>query len=379
MLRINVWSVLLSALAGFVIGCSSDDGGPEEVQDRALRMNEIQVLGTHNSYHIQPRDSILENIARFDSQETADSLEYTALPLLEQFDAGVRQLEIDIFADPEGGLYYPRRGLRVVGPPPYVGPESLQEPGLKVLHVQDIDFETHCLTFIDCLSTVKEWSDANRRHLPITIMIEAKEEEISDPLDLGFTIPLPFGPEEVDSIDAEILQVFPKERLIVPDDVRGDAATLEEAVLDGGWLTLSEARGRVMFVFLNRSEARDYYIDGHPSLEGRIMFTNSDEGDPEAAWFNVNNSLTDGERIEALVGAGYMVRTRADADTQQSRDNDYTLQEAAWASGGQFVSTDYVVPDLDFSTYSAEVPGGYVGRCNPISAPAECDSDLIRP
>ncbi len=266
-----------------------------------------------------------------------------------------------------------------MGPPPYVGPESLQEPGLKVLHVQDIDFETHCLTFIDCLTTVKEWSDANRRHLPITIMIEAKEEEISDPLDLGFTIPLPFGPEEVDSIDAEILQVFPKERLIVPDDVRGDAATLEEAVLDGGWLTLSEARGRVMFVFLNRSEARDHYIDGHPSLEGRIMFANSDEGDPEAAWFNVNNSLTDGERIEALVGAGYMVRTRADADTQQSRDNDYTLQEAAWASGGHFVSTDYVVPDLDFSTYSAKVPGGYVGRCNPISAPTECDSELIRP
>jgi hypothetical protein len=93
----------------------------------------------------------------------------------------------------------------------------------------------------------------------------------------------------------------------------------------------------------------------------------------------VNNSLTDGERIETLVGAGYMVRTRADADTQQSRDNDYTLQEAAWASGGHFVSTDYVVPDLDFSTYSAEVPGGYVGRCNPISAPAECDSELIRP
>ena len=122
MLRINVCSVLLTALAGVVVGCSSDDAGPEDVQDRVLRMNEIQVLGTHNSYHIQPRDSILENIARFDSQETADSLEYTALPLLEQFDAGVRQLEIDIFADPEGGLYYPRRGLQVVGPPPYVDP-----------------------------------------------------------------------------------------------------------------------------------------------------------------------------------------------------------------------------------------------------------------
>jgi hypothetical protein len=110
------------------------------------------------------------------------------------------------------------------------------------------------------------------------------------------------------------------------------------------------------------------------------MFTNSDEGDPEAAWFNVNSDLSDEGRIRELVNAGYMVRTRADADTQQARDDDYTLQEAAFASGGQFVSTDYVVPVSDFGTdYFAEVPGSYVARCNPISAPPSCDSDLIRP
>lgn len=188
----------------------------------------------HDGYHIQPRERILELLAIFDSQETADSLEYTALPFEEQFDRGVRQLELD-------------------------------EPGVKVLHVQDLDFETHCLTLEICLQQVKGRSDANPRHIPITIMIEAKAEVITDPLDLGFVIPLEFGPEEVADIDREIL------------------------------------------------------------------------------------------------GAGYMVRTRADADTQQARDDDYTLQQAAFASGGQFVSTDYV------------------GRCNPISAPARCESDLIRP
>jgi hypothetical protein len=75
-----------------------------------------------------------------------------------------------------------------------------------------------------------------------------------------------------------------------------------------------------------------------------------------------------------------MVRTRADEETQQARDDDYTLQEAAFASGGQFVSTDYVVPNPDFGTdYQAQVPGGYVARCNPISAPEVCDSELIAP
>jgi hypothetical protein len=49
------------------------------------------------------------------------------------------------------------------------------------------------------------------------------------------------------------------------------------------------------------------------------MFTNSEEGQPEAAWFNVNNAQNDGQRIRDLVAAGYMVRTRADEETKQAR------------------------------------------------------------
>lgn len=371
----------VSILGGLLIGCASDDD-PAARQDLWLRMNEIQVLGTHNSYHIQPRDSILETLATLVDQETADSLEYTALPLQEQFDRGVRQIELDIFADPQGGLYATRRALIVVDEDPVSGLPELDEPGLKVLHVQDLDFETHCLTFEACLETLKAWSDANRDHLPIIVMVEAKEEALDNPLaiTLEFTVPLEFGPDEVTSIDDEILAVFPPAQLITPDDVRGDYDTLEEAVLSDGWLTLSEARGRIMFAFLNTGTARDHYVEGHPSLRGRVMFTNSVEGQPEAAWFNVNNALNDGEQIRDLVAAGYMVRTRADEETQQAREDDYSLQEAAFASGGHTVSTDYVVPNPDFGTdYSAAVPGGYVGRCNPISAPPDCESSLIRP
>ncbi|MBW2627641.1 MAG: phosphatidylinositol-specific phospholipase C1-like protein [Deltaproteobacteria bacterium] len=362
-----------------LLGCTTDSD-PGDEQDKSLRMNEIQVLGTHNSYHIQPRDSILEGLATFDSQELADSLEYTALPLKEQFDRGVRQLEIDIFADPEGGLYALRRGLIVVNEDPVSGIPELDEPGLKVLHVQDIDFETHCLTFEACLTTLKEWSDANRGHLPIMVVVDTKDDVISDPLNLGFTIPLEFGPDELADIDREILAVFPPAQLITPDDVRGERDTLEEAVLNDGWLTLAEARERFMFILLNRGASRDHYIDGHPSLRGRVMFAEVAPGQPEAAWFRVDNSLNDGEELRELVAAGYLVRTRADADTQQAREDDYSLQEAAFASGGHTVSTDYVVPNPDFGTdYSAAVPGGYVARCNPISAPEECDSELIRP
>ena len=357
-----------------VLACSDSDG---DYKNQGLRMNEIQVLGTHNSYHIQPRDEILEVLAAIESQELADSLEYTALPLRDQLDRGVRQLEFDIFADPEGGLYASREGLRYIGEDTDSGLPELDEPGMKVLHIQDIDFETHCLTLQICLDQIKAWSDEHSRHLPITIMIGAKDDPIPLP---NAAIPVPFGPNEVDDIDEEIVQVFPRERLIVPDDVRDNSATLEEAVLNGGWPTLEEARGRVMFVFLDEGDARDHYVDGHPSLEGRIMFTNSEEGEPEASWFKVDNALEDGERIRELVQAGYMVRTRSDEDTRQARDDDYTLQAAAFESGGQSVVTDYVVPNPDFGTeYHTAIPGGYAARCNPVSAPEPCESDLIAP
>jgi hypothetical protein len=300
--------------------------------------------------------------------------------LQEQLDRGVRQLEFDIYADPEGGLYATRQIFRIVPGDTASGLPELDEPGMKVLHIQEIDFDTHCLTLEICLEQIKAWSDEHPNHLPITVMIGAKDDPIPDPFDWGFTIPIPFGPDEVDDIDEEIRAVFPAERLITPDEVRGDYATLKEAVLDGSWPTLTEARGRVMFVLLDEGDARDFYVDGHPSLEGRVMFTNSEEDAPEASWFKVDSALEDGDRIGELVQAGYMVRTRADADTQQARDDDYTLQNAAFESGGQFVVTDYVVPDPAFGTdYQAAVPGGHVARCNPISAPEPCDSGKIAP
>ena len=375
MLRHLLLPVALVALAA----CSDDPDSPGRVQDRSLRMNQIQVLGTHNSYHIEPRASILEILATFDPQ-TAISLEYTALPLQEQLDRGVRQFELDVFADPQGGLYAQRRGLLVVGEDAESGLPELYEPGLKVLHVQDIDFETHCLTFQICLTQMRDWSNANPGHLPIIVMIEGKEEAIPDPLDLGFTVPLLFGSEEVAAIDREILDVFDRSRLIVPDDIRGDQDSLEQAVFTSGWPTLNEARGRFMFVFLNGDSARDAYLEGHPALAGRVMFTNSTPGEPDAAWMNRNSALLDPQGVRNLVAAGYIVRTRADFETFHARAGDYSLQEAAWASGGHTVSTDYVVPDPDYDTgYTAQVPGGFVARCNPITAPADCESSLIAP
>ena len=70
-----------------------------------VRMNQVQVIGTHNSYHIAPAGAVLGVIGKIRS-EWREALDYTHRPLPEQFgDLGVRQIELDVFADPEGGLY----------------------------------------------------------------------------------------------------------------------------------------------------------------------------------------------------------------------------------------------------------------------------------
>jgi len=56
-------------------------------------------------------------------------------------------------------------------------------------------------------------------------------------------------------------------------------------------------------------------------------------------------------RIQELVKAGFLVRTRADSDTAEARANDTRSRDQALASGAQFISTDYPEPNRLFSPY----------------------------
>ena len=233
-----------------------------------LRLNQLQVMGTHNSYRLDTTPEIFAVLRSLDPA-LASELEYRHAPLTEQFDEQeIRQIELDVFADPDGGLYSRRIALDALGLPNVTPPELL-EPGFKVMHIQEIDFNTTCLTFVICLEEIEAWSDANPRHLPVAVLVELKSEAIPDPLNLGFVTPHPIGPTELDALDAEIRSVFDPRDLITPDDVRGRHATLESAVLAGNWPTLRQARGKVMLLMDNAGSVRDDYLAGHPSLEGR--------------------------------------------------------------------------------------------------------------
>lgn len=350
-----------------------------------LAINHLQLIGSHNSYHLKPEQVAFDGISAV-SQELAESIEYSHRPLTEQLeDFGIRHFELDVFADPEGGLFSNRVANAVVGLDPLAPEPELQLPGYKVLHTQDYDYRTTCLTLVACLGEIDVWSEANPNHLPMMIMIEVKTQSVPEAaaaggieltVELPWTVPLAMTPELLDALDAEISSVFDAEQIISPDDVRGDAATLETAVLEQGWPTIEASRGKVLFLLNNGGEIREFYLDGRPNLEGRPMFTSAAPGDADAAFVRLDdpNDPTIAETVET----GYLVRTRTDSPTADARANDTADRDAAFESGAQFLSTDYYEPSVYFdSPYVVAFPNGAIARCNPVSAPTSCTDDQL--
>lgn len=340
----------------------------EEPERPDVRLNEIQVIGTHNSYHEAPAPSVLKLIAGA-SPRSARSLDYTHRPLPDQFSKlGIRQIELDVFADPQGGLFAnpsARQSLTKLGLDPGPDPNAdgaLAKPGFKVLHVPDIDYRTTVPTFIKALSVIRDWSKANPAHVPIMVLVELKD----DATPTLPTKPAPIGRTELDAIDAEIRSVFEPTQMITPDDVRGDTPTLPQALREHGWPRLEASRGKVLFALDNEDEHRDIYLDGHDALKGRVMFTSVDPSHAAAGWMKVNDAVKDFDRIQKLVRSGFLVRTRADADTTEARKNDPSRREKALASGAQFVSTDYPEARAEFSEYVVRFPGSVTARPNPL-------------
>jgi Phosphoinositide phospholipase C, Ca2+-dependent len=360
-----------------------------KLADRCLRLNQIQVIGSHNSFHVQPREPLWSWLRSNDPGTSpsvnapglrrVDEIEYTHSPLGVQFDdEQVRQIELDVFADSAGGLYDQRtKILPQLGVPADSGIPELEQPGFKVLHFPETDFESACgWTLVECLGEVKRFHQAHPRHLPIAIVVQLNET-IASPLALGFQ-GQPIGPAELDALDAEIRSVFPEQQLLTPEEVRGSHPTLEDAILTDGWPTLGAARGQVMFLMLAQDgRQRLDYLAGHPNLDGRVMFTTSTQGEPDAAFLARDPDVF---AIQDLVRRGYLVRTRADGNTKQARTGDTTQRDAALLSGAQFVSTDYPVPGRAapfFTDYVAQIPDGDPARCNPINTGPDCRNDAL--
>src|SRR5579863_5017427 len=122
-----------------------------------IKINEIQLVGTHNSYHsgISPNEMV--NLRKLNPR-AAIALEYRHPALETQLDDGIRQLEIDVYGDTKGGLFAHPRGPLLAAQaglpadPPFDPNGIMMKPGFKVLHAQDVDYRSNCEPFTNCLA-----------------------------------------------------------------------------------------------------------------------------------------------------------------------------------------------------------------------------------
>jgi hypothetical protein len=341
-----------------------------------LKLNEIQIVGTHNSYHSGLSPNELAYLRKV-NPKAAEALDYRHPSLTTQLNDGVRQLEIDVYGDSRGGLFAHPAGPGLAAkagfpPDPDFDPDHIMaRPGFKVLHVQDIDYRSNCQPFTRCLAEIRAWSHAHPRHLPVFILVENKDDR---PRVDYMVTPEPLTAETFDRLDAEVRSVFQASEMIVPDDVRGTHKTLEEAIRTSGWPLLDSARGKVIFL-LDQRRVGPLYTQGHPALEGRVFFTNAQPGTPDAAFIEANDSVSDPNLVPTLVRQGYLVRTMTDPGPAGVRSNDTKRRDASLASGAQILSTDYPLNEPAASGYFVEVEHATV-RCNPVLLPVGCKKPL---
>ena len=205
--------------------------------DGVLRVNDVQVLGTHNSYHLRPDRNM----------QPDDASNYAHPPLDEQLDSGIRSLELDVQNGPDFPVY----------------------------HSIIVDQSSNCPTLAACLDTIAQWSSAHPGHVPMTVFVELKELPTNANASLQQIIDnfvqqnqlAPWDAAALDRLDAVVRDAFGKQ-LITPDEVRGKHSTLRAAITSSGWPTLGKTRGGVMVIF-NSAQQRPTYLAGKPSLEGR--------------------------------------------------------------------------------------------------------------
>jgi len=306
---------------------SGADTSTGEPLPDGLRVNQLQAMGTHNSYHVSSGASVIE-------------LDYTHKPLAEQLDNGARQFELDI---------------------------NFKQPGdpIAVYHLELLDQGTTCMLLTECLQALRGWSEAHPGHHMLYLMLEFKT---------NYNAVL--GPDLMDTLEQEILSVWPREQIVAPDDVQGDAADLSAGLAARGWPTIDASRGKLLIVLHDPGFWRDKYVEA--GLAGHLLFPDA-FGDltlPYAAVHTLNDPTADAGKIAAALAAGHLVRTRADSDNVEPLAGDYTRATAALASGATFISTDYPPPkgEVDF-VFS--IPEGTPSRCNPVTAPGDCTSAEI--
>jgi hypothetical protein len=358
-----------SAQAAAVKAKACDERCQPGWMDANLRLDQLQVVGTAESYKLRPDRAVL-GLIRMGGKQAAQEVDYALPPIAAQLDADVRALAFDVAYDPKGGAYKNPAGASMAMdllPGDYV--KTMSKPGFKAIHVLDVDYRSSCLLLTDCLAEVSAWSRAHPRHLPIVITLRTNDSKTPMP---GATRPLPCDEAALNALESEIRTAFAPDQLFTPGQFQGRYPSQRDAAIAHAWPKLGAVRGKVIFVLDDSMAKARAYQGGRVSLEGRLMFIAADQASPLAAFVNIPDPVKDGARIGAAVKAGFMVITRADDDAHEARANNPARRDAAFASGAQIIRTNFINPDPAIGAYHVSLAEEADSMCGSVIGSEHC-------
>ncbi len=278
-----------------------------------VKLNEIALIGTHNSYQLLTygaKRAIVKALRFITFGYVEDKSDFEMDNMTEQLEQGVRNLEIDIEAVDDNG-----------------------EVSFIVTHDPIIDNVSSCYDFSKCLEEIALWSDNNPGHLPVYLLIEPKGDVPSIKNMQNFTLKYAL---EFDKVIRQILG----DRLLTPEQVMGEYESFEEMRKADDWPTLKESAGKII-VLLHPCSVTEDYINADPSIRTQAMFPMLRFGDVDKPYasFILDNNPSDAVKNKAVTvdENKLIVRTRAD-DYPDFSDERY---EKADDCGSQIITTDY--------------------------------------
>ena len=278
-----------------------------------VKINEIAIIGTHNSYQLLPtpqrrlHQKILNILY---NGEKGTKYKFEMDTYTEQLEHGIRNLEIDIEAVDKNG-----------------------EISFVVSHEPIKDNTSSAYDFAEGLREIAMWSDHNPNHLPVYLLIEPKGNVPSVCHMQNFSIEYA---KELDKIPREVLG----EKLLTPVQIMGNYKTLGEMRMADDWPTLEEAAGKII-VLLHPCDVTEEYINLDTTLSSQAMFPmlRTQDVDRDCASFILDNEPQEAKENnkKTVDEKNLMVRTRADSYPKFS-DERYAFANEC---GSHIITTDY--------------------------------------
>lgn len=294
-----------SKLAGFDVNKAYADG---------VKFNEVAYVATHNSYQLRSVEAYRKIYRDLETVTfglvSGDAPLYSCDSLTQQFNVGIRSIELDIETVADG-----------------------DDVSFVCSHSPLIDMNSTCYDFELALKEIKMWSDANPGHLPITVIVEPKKVFIPDD---GMRF---FNFEYAERLDGLVRDTF-GEKLITPADMMGDYGSLKEMREADGWLTLRECAGKVV-VLLHDTSATGKYISQDETIRTQAMFPMlryADRDKSYASFLIVNDTEKALKyKDELIFEKNLIVRTMLDTYGSYNEED----RSRAFESCAQILSTDY--------------------------------------